>query len=141
MKKHLVLFILTLSILACDVTDPLFDPFTPELLGEWELSAVLADPGDGSGTYNPVDSDKTIEFFEEGYFEASQNMCTSGDSGEPSNVGTYSLADSSLTVTNCSYGASQEALKLYFSIEEGDLYISFPCIEPCGEKYVRKTGN
>ena len=140
MKKHLLLCFL-LAIIACDATDPLYDPYPAQLTGTWQLTEVLADPGDGSGTYRPVDSDKSIVFFEDGRFEANQNMCAAGDSDDLRNTGTYSLADATLTVTNCHFGASEEALKLHFTIDEGALYISYPCIEPCGEKYVRISNN
>ena len=140
MKKLILLTCLLFSIAACDATDPLYDPFTPNLEGTWQLTEVLADPGDGSGTYQPVESDKTIAFFADGTFEASEDMCTRGRNEDLKSIGTYSLNDSSLTVTNCDFGVNQDEWKLKFSLDAGCLYLSIPCIEPCGEKYERITG-
>jgi hypothetical protein len=33
------------------------------LVSKWHLIEQLMDPGDGSGTFQPVTSDKTISFF------------------------------------------------------------------------------
>ncbi|NNJ37670.1 MAG: hypothetical protein HKP23_00325, partial [Flavobacteriaceae bacterium] len=57
--KKLLLFFLLLS-LACTSDDPEI-----EILGEWQLVEVLADPGDGSGKFKSVDSNKRITFFED----------------------------------------------------------------------------
>jgi len=58
--RNITLFAITyLLFVSCDnYSDPVIE--TPELLGTWRLIEVLADPGNGSGTFNPVDSDITL---------------------------------------------------------------------------------
>ena len=36
---------------------------TSPLLGTWELKEILADPGDGSGIFNTVNSNKKLTFY------------------------------------------------------------------------------
>ena len=57
--KRLIILSLSILFLACSTEDNT----DVQLAGTWKLIEVLADPRDGSGTYTPVDSDKTITFF------------------------------------------------------------------------------
>lgn len=44
-------------------------------LGSWELIEVLADPGDGSGTIEPVESNKTMDFSANGIVTTNSSLC------------------------------------------------------------------
>lgn len=66
--KKTVLLVLVVGLLTCDATDPLDNYHITKLEGMWQLTAVLADPGDGSGTYQPVSSQKTLTFCMDGTF-------------------------------------------------------------------------
>lgn len=134
MKNSLTLTLIAFFALSScnETTEPLEEI---ALLGTWKLAELLADPGDGSGTYQPYESDKTIEFLSDGTLRANQNMCFSGNNDEFTNVGTYNLSDSTLHVTNCHYQASEGLVILKFTVEDGKLFVTHNCIEPCGEKY------
>ncbi|MGB5236205.1 MAG: hypothetical protein WBN59_01130 [Flavobacteriaceae bacterium] len=45
------------------------------ITGEWRLIEVLADPGDGSGQFTPVDSQKQISILEHGTFFSNGEPC------------------------------------------------------------------
>ncbi|MEJ2004888.1 MAG: hypothetical protein P8X57_07975 [Cyclobacteriaceae bacterium] len=51
------------------------------LEGEWYLKERLADPGNGSGTYQPVDSDLVLKFLPKGTFVSTEPLCNEGDKG------------------------------------------------------------
>ena len=57
MKYSLTFLILTFWLMSCEeeVTDV-------ELVGTFKLIETLSDPGDGSGKFRKISSDKTIEF-------------------------------------------------------------------------------
>lgn len=105
----------------------------PTLEGRWQLKAVLNDPGDGSGTFQPVESDKYIEFLLNGEVRSNGNLCSSGGDIDNPSSGNVVLPDSVLNVNNCPrpFGPT------YFRIESENLILSYPCIEPCEEKYVK----
>ena len=53
---------------------------TPEensdVLSRWHMIEQLMDPGDGSGTFQPVVSDKTLTFFVDGTFSTENGSVT-----------------------------------------------------------------
>ncbi|MDD3788879.1 MAG: hypothetical protein PHO94_09315 [Petrimonas sp.] len=87
MKKILVLLIFCGVLFSCDKSD---DTENTELIGKWKLTEVLADPGDGSGTFHKVSSNKTIEFQPNGAITSNGSICEMlGETTIPSS-GTYS---------------------------------------------------
>ena len=56
MRYLILFFAIGASLQACTEEE------TDDLRNKWKLIEVLADPGDGSGTFQPVESDKTISF-------------------------------------------------------------------------------
>lgn len=103
------------------------------LNGKWQLRAVLYDPGDGSGTFQAVDSEKYIEFLSNQEVRSNGNLCNGGISSDDPSFGVYVLPDSTLLIDEC----SQDILSTRFRIQKGKLILSYPCIEPCEEKYVK----
>ncbi|PHL00133.1 hypothetical protein CGL56_03565 [Neolewinella marina] len=102
---------------------------TGNLPGTWELVAVYADPGDGSGTYQPVDSDNLLVLRPDGTLSANFNFCV-GDAETSS--GTYSLQDSTLR-PDC-----PDLRRLPFVLVGDTLTVTNPaCIEGCGERYAK----
>ena len=132
MKKNLLLFLLILIILlvSCKGSDD--EIYTSnDILGAWQLRAVLADPGDGSGEYEPVRSNKTIEFFEDGTFVSNVSFCGGSlESGEGFS-GTYDTETCSIVPQGGAFPGSG----IRYSFDGNNLIIQLPCIEPCGEKY------
>ena len=101
-----------------------------DLVGKWKLIEVYSDPGDGSGTYNPVESDKTVEFKNNGRFISNGKMCYIEIEPTEGSKGSYSIEDNTLTPDNC-----EMEFNLPFELNGNKLTISYFCIEGCGEKY------
>ncbi|MFM1876136.1 MAG: hypothetical protein RL266_1873 [Bacteroidota bacterium] len=104
----------------------------PQLIGQWHLIEQLADPGDGSGTFQPVVSDKMIEFFEDGSLVSNGSLCTMAAQAGNGSTGTYSTTDSTISVDNCGFAPPYP---MTFELQGGFLILNYPCIEPCREKY------
>lgn len=107
---------------------------TSPLVGTWELTAQLADPGDGSGTFSTVSSEKRITFYADGNFICNGNICDMSSSTGPPTTGTYDAVAGTLQSEACS-GAT---VPYPFVLEGGSLIISYPCFEPCRSKYEKK---
>lgn len=104
---------------------------SPELQSRWQLIAYLADPGDGSGQFVPVNSEKTIALFDDGTFQSNGTLCQMDASTGQGSSGTYSEAESTITPDDC----SGSPLPIMYVLENGHLILSYPCFEPCREKY------
>ncbi len=104
------------------------------LRGEWKLMAQLMDPGDGSGVFVPVLSERKIEFLKNGKLKSNGELCYPGINSTESSEGTYSLEDSTISITTC---AGSTELTLTFTTFADTLILWYPCFEPCAEKYVR----
>ncbi len=102
-----------------------------DLIGKWKLIEVLADPGDGSGTFHSVSSDKIIEFHSTGTVTSNGSICSMSIESNSSSSGTFSLSDSTINSPDC----SAYPLKIGFQKEGSILIISYPCDEACMEKY------
>ena len=60
MKNYfLTIAIFFLTFTSCDKDE---NATTNSLEGTWKLTEILADPGDGSGTFNPISSNKKLIF-------------------------------------------------------------------------------
>jgi hypothetical protein len=133
MKKTLAL-VFAILLLSCSDNDDQTTDST--LTGKWKLTEILMDPGDGSGTFHPVSSNKITEFHSDGTITSNGSICmASGETNFPGS-GTYSLADSTIHSADCAKGLP---LNTTFKMEGASLIISYPCDEPCREKYI-KTG-
>lgn len=113
------------------------EPTTLE--GQWQLIETLADPGDGSGTFDAIESDQRINLFPDLSFTSTKSLCQQYTVGfPPQGEGTYDTTSMVITPTNCSFDDRQ--IKYNFELDENDgLIIYYPCIEPCASKY-RKIG-
>ena len=133
MKKLVFMFMLILFIVSCNNDDE--NNRDVNIVGDWKLIEMLSDPGDGSGTYNAVDSDFVISFLDDGTFTANGDFCNMLDvSGSPS-TGIYSEIESTITPELCE--GSIPNWDYSFVINGDKLIIYFPCIEPCGAKYLK----
>lgn len=99
--------------------------------GIWELSESLADPGDGSGTWQPVTKTSHIDhisFKENGQLEWDLFK----------EFLTYKIKDSE----TLAFIRADKTIQTYFyQIKDGRLSMSplepARCIEPCGSKYIK----
>ena len=125
--KYLFLSLLIIVALASCDKEPCIET---DLIGEYRLAEMLMDPGDGSGTFQPVNSDKTIEFHNDGTVTSNGDLCFMTIEANSPTSGTYSITDSTISITGCS--------DLAFELENDDLIIHYPCIEGCSAKFRRQ---
>ncbi len=103
-----------------------------ELVGTWRLVEVLADPGDGSGTFESVNSDRRITFRADGTYTSAGNICSFNTNGDEDGSGQYFPAANRLEPAGCfTTGGSP----ITFEQQGPALIISYLCIEPCQHKY------
>lgn len=130
MNKILLVSSLLLLLISCskDNTDSETD-----LIGEWKLIEVNSDPGDGSGTFQSVESDKVVVFFKNGTVASNGTIChISIESNDPTS-GTYSLTDSTISSPDC----VQTEFEISFELINSKLILRYPCIEGCQEKFAK----
>lgn len=106
----------------------------PELVNQWSLIEQLVDPGDGSGTFQPVESNKVIEFFSDGTVRSNSTLCFMDPDGTNQTfTGTYDPDEMTINPDDCS---DDDFLRLTYEQDGGILYLYYLCIEPCGQKFV-----
>jgi len=131
MKKVILIILFSRILFSCSEKD---ESTNTDLIGKWKLTEILADPGDGSGTFHSVSSNVILEFHSDYTVTSNKPVCTmSIETGEPGS-GTYSLADSTISSGDCGTTYS----KLKFEISGSVLILYYPCIEPCATKYVKQ---
>ncbi len=95
------------------------------IVGKWLEIQYLADPGDGSGTWQTYSGNKSYLIF---------NADSSGESsGTPSLKYYHLLSDSTLTLE---FDNGNSFLNSY-KIENNTLTLTGGCIEACGSKYTK----
>ena len=131
MKKILTL-VFAILLYSCSDTDN--KTTDSALIGKWKLTEILMDPGDGSGTFHPVNSKKITEFHSDGTITSNGSICMASVETNVPGSGTYSLADSTIHSADCAKGLP---LNTTFKMSGASLIISYPCDEPCREKYLK----
>jgi hypothetical protein len=105
-----------------------------ELIGNWKLIEVLADPGGGSGTFSSVESEKTITFESDGTITSNGILCDMSINSDNPTSGTYSNPESTFNSSDC----NNPDYNFTFEQNESTLIINYPCIEPCRAKYIKE---
>ena len=131
MRTVMTLTFLVVFFLSCEDKDK-NSVESNRLYGTWELKEVMVDPGDGSGTFLPVTSSRTLIFLSDSTVVSNGNMCNMNINDETYSTGTYSLADSIIQA-----GCNKGVINLNFGIRNGKLIVSYPCIEGCAFKYAK----
>ena len=138
--RSILFILLSLCVVGCTSNEnnqPYED--NPELLGKWKLIEQLSDPGDGSGVFNPIESDREIEFFSDGTVVANGVLCYMSSVVGAQSSGSFSVLedneyyDGEIIPDDCDYPET----KLYYKIEGAYLIIWYLCIEGCGQKFVK----
>ncbi|GAA5030274.1 hypothetical protein GCM10011506_19290 [Marivirga lumbricoides] len=104
-------------------------------LGTYQLTAIYSDPGDGSGDFAPVESNKRITLYQDSTFAANFSLCNGlsiEDTG--STEGTFSSAELSFKA-DCNNSLPSNELRI--DLFESELIIYYSCYEGCSEKYSR----
>lgn len=128
MKKLLVVLFTGLLVLSCSKNSS----NEVELIGKWQLVEIYADPGDGSGTFETVESDKEIEFLSNNTVVSNGALCTMGMSSDQT-TGSYDPESSYIEPQDCS-GSN---VRINYQIVDSKLQLRYMCIEACVEKYVK----
>jgi hypothetical protein len=128
MKKSIVVLIFLGFLLSCNKKT---DPISSSIVGTWKLIEVLADPGDGSGTFQPVNSTKTIIFDANGNVSSNGSMCDMSTGANTGSTGTYSDAQATFNSIEC------QNLTINYELNNTTLILIYPCIEPCKAKYIK----
>ena len=125
MKKTLVILVLLSLIISCKKKD------SGSLTGTWLLKEVLMDPGNGSGVFTAVGSDKNLVFNTNGNVNSNGIICDMSIESNTSTAGTYSAIDSTIISTTC------PNLTLKYEISGDTLFLIYPCFEACKAKYIK----
>ncbi len=128
MIRNTLLVLLVFSLFSCSSDD---DNSPSNLIGKWRLYEQLADPGDGSGTFRPIDSDKTLEFFANGVITSQNGSLCEPYSTEQITTGTYSVTENNIT-TNCQ---NPSIATISFEIVGTNLILNFVSIEGFSQKF------
>lgn len=124
-----ILYILLTGVIlvaACEKKDK----ETAEITGSWKLIELYGDPGDGSGDFTPVESEKIIEFRADGTVWSNGDICLMSPAAAAPTTGTYSAEDSTINSVSC-----LSEINIFFEIRGEYLILSYPCIEPCQAKF------
>lgn len=125
--KHLTL--LLMSILLVSYFSSCKKDENSISLNKWKLIEQYSDPGDGSGEFNPVESNKTLEFFSNGTVVSNGSLCNMTYETDGQSTATFN--DSTLITHDCEL----ENFAIYYQILDGNMILWYPCIEGCGQKY------
>jgi hypothetical protein len=136
MKNLLLLFLVVVTFTSCNNDDDTPTPQEVSLIGNWRLIEFLADPGDGSGTFQTITSDKMLTFNSNGEITSNYSLCNMLEIVSPqASSGTYSTITGIIDAPSC---FNDSPLTIHFEVSnEGSLIISYPCIEACQEKYIK----
>ncbi len=99
--------------------------------GTWKLTEVLADPGDGSGTFNPVNSNKTLTFNSNGMVTSNGEICSMSVESNKSSTGTFTETNFTIQSSYC------PDITIGFKVIGNELILTYPCIEPCRLKFIK----
>lgn len=131
MKKGMIFFALISILFSCNNEDD--NASNTGLVGVWKLTQILADPGDGSGTFMNVSSNKTIQFNPDGSLTSNGLICDMSIETNVPSSGTYSLTEMTIISTEC----NNSGLLINFELTSTSLIINYPCFEACRAKYIK----
>ncbi len=128
----LFIFILVGILFSCNNNEE--EKTNTTLIGNWKLIEILADPGDGSGTFSSIESKKTITFKNDGTITSNGMLCNMSINTNNITSGTYDVYESTFNSPDC----SNPDYKYTFQQNKNILIINYPCIEPCIAKYIKQ---
>lgn len=137
MKKLTILISLIVILASCKKDEE--NKTTPtttivELVGVWNLIEVLADPGDGSGTFTEVESSKIITFHQDGTLTSNGSLCDMSIEANNPTSGTFLANDSTFRSNDC----FDPEYDYSFEQDTSILIINYPCFEPCRAKFEKQ---
>lgn len=143
--KHYILLLFVGFVLSCSNSDDVSFSEEADLQGSWLLMEQYSDPGDGSGDFRKVKSDKTIKFDGNGTFTVNGTLCNMTTDSGPESNGTYTVAEeltaysveNHMSIEDCEFGDTRVAIQF----DGGRLVLSYQCFEGCAQKYRKVSSN
>jgi hypothetical protein len=129
MKKSILLLLLLNLLISCNKNDQELTPAS--LIGTWKLTEMLQDPGDGSGTFQPVNSSKKIVFINSDQVTSNGILCDMSINSDTFTTGSYSETTKTINPSDC------QNLTINFELNANSLILSYRCIEGCRAKYIK----
>jgi hypothetical protein len=127
--KFFVFATIILTLISCNKNED--EVVTNPILGTWELKEILADPGDGSGKFNPVNSNKKLTFNKDGSLTSNGSICNMSVESNVSSNGTYNETNATIYSSNC------ENFTIKYEVTGNTLILNYQCIESCKAKYYK----
>jgi hypothetical protein len=125
MKNLLFLILPALFFLSCSDDDARTAVQPISMVGEWQVTSSYTDPGDGSGSFQPVTNGKTIVINEDGTWFCNVSICFGSLTAATTN-GTYTATE--FISTDC---------EVNYTFIDGVFEFQHSCIEPCLERLTR----
>lgn len=112
---------------------------TNNIIGTWKLTQQLVDPGDGSGKFIPVNSEKTVTFKTNGTYSSNGSFCIMSIQANENSTGNYTYTSNEKKLKpQCITIGLQLSPIHNLRLENGNLIISgFGCIESCEQKFIK----
>jgi hypothetical protein len=126
MKKSILLLAILGLLFSCHKNDEELAPTS--LAGTWKLTEVLADIGDGKGTFHPISSNKNLVFVSDNKVTSNSQICDFSLEANSSSTASYSQATSTINCSN---------FVIHYELKADTLILSYPCIEGCQAKYIK----
>lgn len=138
--KSYVIILSILLMFGCSSDDS--KPTTnTSLIGKWKLIEQYFDPGDGSGDFQTVESQRIIEFFNDETVKINGDFCFMSSEIGDVETGVFTVTsdeasdttfDGEITPDTCGSGN----VKVFFNLQaNGSLVLWFSCIEGCAQKF------
>lgn len=142
MKKIFLLGFIMLSFSCSDDDDMIFEDGS-DLEGTWLLVEQYVDPGDGSGDFRGVDSNKTITFTADNTYTANGSLCFISTESDGNVSGIYQINDEDITeFSSENYLIPEDCnadTRVYINFDGSSLVLSYLCIEGCAQKYRKQS--
>lgn len=129
MKNSILLLLAIVFTFSCSKEE---DYEESDIVGTWKISQALLDPGDGSGVFTDIESDKSLEFFDDGRVISVGDLCPLSSSSEGTAEGLYDESTGKITA-DC----QGQEVSYDYEIINNELILTYQCIEPCAIKYVK----
>ncbi len=135
MKKIFVILSTVMLLLSCS-SDEKDMPI--DLIGTWKLQEVNNDPGDGSGVFLKVKSNKTLIFKKNLEITSNGSLSDNTINSDSPSHGVYQITgDSDASGIITPSGSEHLSTQIRFEIKNSALYVYYPCIEGCAAKYTK----
>ena len=128
MKKFTLIFLVFIGISFSSCSEDEID--SNNIIGEWKLIEQLADSGDGSAVFKPINSDKTFTFFDNGIVTTNGSLCNPYSEQELTS-GSFSFEEKQI-ITNCN---NSNISFIDFELKQGFLILNFISNEGFSQKF------